>query len=64
MRAEPPGPTGNRYGDPAGHAWVAVGGQRAASRHVLTGSDDRPANMTAFAIAALELLAEQLVRSD
>ena len=58
------GPTGNRYGDPAGHAWVAVGGRRAASRHVLTGSDDRLANMTAFAIAALELLAEQLDRAD
>ena len=31
---------------------------------MLTGSDDRLANMTAFAIAALELLAEQLVRAD
>ena len=54
------GPTGNRYGDPAGHAWVAVAGPAEATRHVLTGSDDRLANMTAFAIAALALLGEQL----
>jgi PncC family amidohydrolase len=54
------GPTGNRYGDPPGHAWVAVAGVREASRHVLTGDDDRVANMVAFALAALALLVEQL----
>ena len=56
------GPTGNRYGDPAGHSWVAVAGPggRVASRHVLTGDDDRAANMAVFATAALELLQEQL----
>ena len=54
------GPTGNRYGDPPGHAWVAVGGRGEATRHVLTGDDDRVANMAAFACAALELLVEQL----
>ena len=54
------GPTGNRYGDPAGHAWVAVAGPQDATRHVLTGSDDRLGNMTAFAVAALDLLAQQL----
>ena len=54
------GPTGNRYGDPAGHAWVAVAGPTEATRHVLTGSADRLANMTAFAVAALDLLAQQL----
>jgi PncC family amidohydrolase len=54
------GPTGNRYGDPAGHAWLAVAGPSDVTRHLLTGSDDRLANMTAFATAALELLAEQL----
>ena len=31
----------NRYGDPAGHAWVAVSGPAEATRHVLTGLDDR-----------------------
>ena len=54
------GPTGNRYGDPAGHAWVAVSGEREATRHVLTGSDDRVRNRAAFAEAALELLVETL----
>jgi len=54
------GPTGNRYGDPAGHAWVAVAGPAEATRNVLTGSDDRLANMTAFAIAAIGLLGAQL----
>jgi PncC family amidohydrolase len=54
------GPAGNPYGDPAGHAWVAVAGPVEATRHVLTGDDDRPANMVAFAAAALGLLVEQL----
>nr|WHW29166.1 hypothetical protein [uncultured bacterium] len=54
------GPSGNPYGDPAGHAWVGVSGPVDASRHVLTGSDDRAANMIAFAIAGLELLADTL----
>jgi nicotinamide-nucleotide amidase len=54
------GPTGNRYGDPAGHAWLAVAGRSEATRHLLTGSADRLGNMTAFAVAALGLLAEQL----
>jgi PncC family amidohydrolase len=54
------GPTGNPYGDPAGHAWVAVAGPKPATRHVLTGDDDRQRNMVAFASAALGLLVEQL----
>jgi nicotinamide-nucleotide amidase len=54
------GPAPNPYGDPAGHAWVAVAGRRAATRHLLTGSGDRWANMVAFAVAALELLGEQV----
>ena len=54
------GPSGNPYGDPAGHAWVAVAGAREATRHVLTGRDDRADNMVHFAVAALELLAEVL----
>jgi nicotinamide-nucleotide amidase len=56
------GPTGNPYGDPAGHAWVAVHGPTCETRHVLTGDDDRPRNMVAFATAALELLADTLDR--
>lgn len=56
------GPSGNPYGDPPGHAWVAVAGpdDTIATRHVLTGSDDREANMRAFADAALALLTERL----
>ncbi len=54
------GPDGNVYGDPAGHAWVAVDGPVAAARVVATGSADREANMTAFAAAGLSLLIEAL----
>lgn len=50
----------NRYGDPAGHTWVAVAGPAEASRHVLTGLDDRDTNMSAFALAALDLFDEVL----
>lgn len=54
------GPSGNGYGDPSGHGWVAVAGPQEASRHILTGSDDRLTNMVAFAVGALEVLATQL----
>ena len=55
------GPAGNPYGDPAGHAWVAVDGPATATRHVLTGDDVRLANMVAFATQALDLLRAQLL---
>jgi PncC family amidohydrolase len=56
------GPDPNRYGDPAGHAWVAVAGPdgREDTEHVLTGIADRAANMEAFAAHALNRLAAQL----
>jgi PncC family amidohydrolase len=58
------GPTGNRYGNAAGHACVAVCGGGIGggewSRTIETGSSDRQANMKAFARAALELMAETL----
>ena len=54
------GPTPNRYGDPNGHAWVAVDGPVSRTRHVLTGSDDRRANMVAFARASLSELVAAL----
>ncbi|HVF31968.1 MAG TPA: CinA family protein [Acidimicrobiales bacterium] len=56
------GPSGNPYGDPAGHAWVAVAGPdgSVATRHLLTGAADRAANMRTFRDAALALLVEQL----
>lgn len=54
------GPTGSRYGDPAGHVWVAVAGATDSTRHLLTGSADRPGNMVTFAATALELLIDSL----
>jgi PncC family amidohydrolase len=54
------GPTGNRYGDPPGHACIAVTGPLERTRVVETGSDDRVANMFSFASVALQLLVETL----
>jgi nicotinamide-nucleotide amidase len=50
------GPTGNRYGDAAGHSCFAVAGPVEAARTLETGRSEREANMWAFARAALELL--------
>ena len=50
------GPTGNRYGDAAGHACIAVAGPVDEAITLETGSADREANMWAFTNAALELL--------
>ena len=50
------GPTGNRYGDAAGHSCFAVAGAIEAARTLETGRSDREANMWAFTRAALELL--------
>ncbi|WP_419757553.1 CinA family protein [Acidisoma sp.] len=54
------GPDGNRYGDPAGHTWVALAGPTATAANVRTGSSDRVFNMREFARQALELLAAAL----
>lgn len=54
------GPTGNRYGDPAGHTCIAVVGPHERAVTVRTGSADRHANMRAFAARALTLLTEML----
>jgi PncC family amidohydrolase len=54
------GPTGNRYGDAAGHTCIAVVGPSEHAVTLETGSADRPANMGAFAKRALELLLEAL----
>ena len=50
------GPTGNRYGDAAGHCCLAVSGSVELAVTLETGSDDREANMWAFARAGLDLL--------
>ena len=52
------GPTGNRYGDPAGHTCIAVVGVAERAVTLRTGSADRRTNMDAFARRALELLIE------
>jgi len=54
------GPTGNRYGDPAGHAWLAVCGRSERAIKLSTGSSDRFANMHAFTAATLQLFEESL----
>ena len=54
------GPTGNRYGDAAGHACIAIAGPREASITLETGDADRVGNMRAFAAAALELFGKVL----
>ena len=50
------GPTGNRYGDAAGHACFAVAGPVERVITLETGDGDREKNMWAFARRALELL--------
>ena len=52
------GPSGNRYGDPAGHTCIAIVGPSERAITLKTGSGDRQANMRAFALRALELAAE------
>ena len=56
------GPTGNRYGDPPGHACIAVTGRVERAITMETGSADRVANMREFAATALKLMAESLAR--
>src|SRR5580692_925728 len=54
------GPSGNAYGDAAGHTCVAVAGPVEMAFTLETASGDRAANMEAFAKAALELLQSAL----
>jgi PncC family amidohydrolase len=57
------GPTGNRYGDPAGHACFAVSGPVEAAITLETGRAEREPNMWLFARRALALL-EDCVRKS
>jgi nicotinamide-nucleotide amidase len=57
------GPTGNRYGDDAGHTCIAITGPYSEARTLETESNDREANMWAFAAVAFELLATALADS-
>ena len=54
------GPTGNRYGDAAGHSCMAVSGPAMEVMTLETGSGDRLANMQVFAATALKLLLRKL----
>jgi nicotinamide-nucleotide amidase len=56
------GPTGNRYGDAAGHCCMAVAGPKQSAITLETGSADRLANMHVFAATALDLLLQKLSR--
>src|SRR6187431_513371 len=56
------GPTGNRYGDAAGHSCMGLAGPENAVITLETGSADRLANMHSFASAALNLLLQNLSR--
>lgn len=57
------GPSGNRYGDAAGHACIAVSGPVEEVITVETGSEDREANMREFTRRALTLLQDCLRRA-
>ena len=50
------GPTGNPYGDAAGHTCLAVSGPIEQTLTLETGETDRVDNMRAFAAAALDLM--------
>jgi len=51
------GPTGNRYGDPAGHTCIGIVGPSERTVTLRTGAADRQDNMRAFAHRALTELA-------
>lgn len=54
------GPSGNRYGDLPGHTCIAVAGPKALATTLETGMGERTVNMDAFAVRALEILAEAI----
>jgi nicotinamide-nucleotide amidase len=54
------GPSGNAYGDPAGHTCMAVAGPVTMDNLLRTDDADRARNMLRFALAALTLLEQAL----
>ena len=56
------GPTGNRYGDAAGHSCMGVAGSEQFAMTLETGDADRFANMHVFAGTALNFLLQNLSR--
>ena len=57
------GPTGNPYGDAAGHTCIAVAGPLEHSETLETALDDREANMWIFAKRTLQAFEEVLRRA-
>lgn len=49
------GPSGNRYGDPAGHSAIAISGPVEDSISIKTGKSDRELNMIHFSKKTLEV---------
>ena len=56
------GPTGNSYGDNAGHTCIAVSGPVSEVITLETDSNEREKNMEAFALAALKLFEKCLTK--
>ena len=56
------GPTGNRYGDAAGHSCMGIASLDPSAMTLETGSTDRLANMHVFAATALNFLLQNLLR--
>jgi nicotinamide-nucleotide amidase len=54
------GPTGNRYGDPAGHVCLAVSGPGEGATTLRTGQVERLGNMQAFTLAALDYFKQKI----
>jgi len=57
------GPTGNRYGDAAGHSCMGVAGPVTRTITLETGRSERLENMAAFAHRALELMRDSLEKA-
>ena len=56
------GPTGNRYGDPAGHSCIAIAGLAESAMTLETGKSGRLENMHAFTAAALNFLLQAVAK--
>lgn len=57
------GPTGNRYGDAAGHSCMGVAGPIMQTITLETGLNNRRNNMVAFAFRALELIRDSIKKA-
>ena len=58
------GPAGNRYGDAAGHACIAVSGPHECVITLETAISDRQANMRTFALKAFEALSQAIQSAE